>query len=577
MNRRWTLATPQPLLVGTLAAQLKLSPLVIQCLLNRGLSEPEEIQRFLQPRLKHLADPFLLPNMARAVERLFLARERGEQLVIFGDYDVDGVTSTALLLEVLGKLGWQASYYLPHRLEEGYGLSQEAVENCLKTIPTTLLLAVDCGSTAVQTIRWLRERSVDVLVLDHHQISNPAPEAVALVNPQLATLHAPPSTAFTELCSVGLAFKLAHAIVKRGRESNLPGAADFDLRPLLDLVALGTVADLVPLTGENRMLVAAGLERLSTTQRPGLVALKEVAQCQPKMGTYEVGFQLGPRLNASGRLETAEESLHLILASDLASAKPIAQRLDAQNRERQNIERSILEQVTGAVRARFNPDTDFVIVEGQLLWHVGVVGIVASRVLQEFYRPTIIIGGDGNQWRGSGRSIAGFDLAAALRECDDLLIRHGGHAMAAGVTIHPDKLDAFRLRLNELARRALKPEDLVPPVRLDAEVGLGDISLESVAQLGQLQPTGMGNPVLQFSARALHHSRPLQRLGKEKQHVKLWVTDGKVTHEAVWWNGGQESLPVGTFDLAFAPQINEFNDRRMVQLKVLAWRATVTH
>lgn len=572
MKYRWSLAPAQPLLARPLATQLKLSPLLAQCLINRGLSEPDSIRKFLQPRLKHLADPFLLPNMAQAVDRLFLARARGEPLVIFGDYDVDGVTSTTLLVEVLGALGWQIHFYLPHRMDEGYGLSQDGVDNCLKKFPTTLLLAVDCGSTAVATIAWLKQHGVDVIVLDHHQVSTPAPEAVALVNPQLSTRNSELGTPFTELCSAGLAFKLAHAIVKRGRETELPGAAEFDLRPALDLVALGTIADLVPLTGENRTLVSGGLERLSTTQRPGLVALKQVAQCPPKLGTYEVGFQLGPRLNAAGRLETAEASLQLLLAREAATATPIAQQLDAQNRERQKIERSIVEQVSGAVRARFNAETDFVIVEGQLLWHIGVVGIVASRVLQEFYRPTIIVGGEGEAWRGSGRSIAGFDLAAALRQCDDLLIRHGGHAMAAGITIHPDKLDAFRQRLNELARRALKPEDLQPPVRLDAEVGLDEITLPALAELDQLRPTGMGNPNVQFFARNLTHQRPLQRIGGEKQHVKLWVTDGKTSHEAVWWNAGKESLPVGKFDLAFAPQVNDYNGRRTVQLKVLDWR-----
>lgn len=574
MKFRWTLAPPQPLLANPLASLLKISPLLAQCLINRGLSEPAPIQDFLHPRLKHLADPFLLPNMTAAVERLLLAHSRGESLVIFGDYDVDGVTSTALLSEVLGALRWKTNYYLPHRMDEGYGLSQDGVENCLKKFPTTLLLAVDCGSTAVQTIAWLRERGVDVIVLDHHQVSSPAPDAVALVNPQLGTRNPETGTPFTELCSVGLSFKLAHALVKRGREMNLPGAAEFDLRPLLDLVALGTIADLVSLNGENRILVSAGLERLSATQRPGLVALKQVAQCPPKLGTYEVGFQLGPRLNAAGRLETAEESLHLLLARDDTTATPIAQRLDLQNRERRKIERSIVEQVTGAVRARFNPQTDYVIVAGQLLWHIGVVGIVASRVLQEFYRPTIIVGGDGDHWRGSGRSIAGFDLAAALRECDNLLVRHGGHAMAAGITIQSDKLDAFRTRLNELARRALKPEDLQPPLRLDAEVALDELSLTSLAELEQLRPTGMGNPNVQFCARGVTNARPLQRMGGEKQHVKLWVTDGKATHEAVWWNGGKESLPVGRFDLAFAPQVNGFNGRRAVQLKLLDWRAS---
>src|ERR1035437_5380637 len=403
-------------------------------------------------------------------------------------------------------------------MDEGYGLSRDGVGNCLKkfsafaessgaTSQPMLLLAVDCGSTAVETIQGLKESGVDVIVLDHHQISNPAPAAVALVNPQvgvqaLACSGSPAARdwtpAFTELCSVGLAFKLAHALVKRGREAGLPGAVDFDLRPLLDLVALGTIADLVPLTGENRVLVSAGLERLNSTQRPGLMALKQVAQSPPKLGTYDVGFQLAPRLNAAGRLETAEESLHLVLARDLAEAMPIAQNLDARNRERQKIERGISEQVIGAVRVKHNPETDFVIVEGQLLWHIGVVGIVASRVLHEFYRPTIILVGDNEAWRGSGRSVAGFDLAAALRECDDLLVRHGGHAMAAGLTIHPDKLDAFRQRLNKLARRALKPEDLQPPLRLDAEVGLDEMTFERLGELERLRPTGQGNPTVQF-------------------------------------------------------------------------------
>jgi single-stranded-DNA-specific exonuclease len=573
MKFRWIVAPPQPLLTGPLANALKISPLLAQCLVNRGFSELERITNFLQPRLKNLADPFLLPNMAAAVERLFQARERKESLVIFGDYDVDGVTSTALLLEFFKALGWQANCYLPHRVDEGYGLSQDGVENCIKKFPTTLLLAVDCGSTAVESIAWLRERGVDVLVLDHHQVSSPAPAAMALVNPQLAAKTETVAN-FQELCSAGLAFKLAHALVKRGREMNIPEFAAYDLRPLLDLVALGTIADIVPLVGENRLLVSAGLERLDTTQRPGLIALKKVAQCATPIGTYEVGYQLAPRLNASGRLETAEESLHLLLARDEAEATPIAQALDMRNRERQKIERSIVDEVIGAVRAKFNPDTDFVIVEGQLLWHIGVVGIVASRVLQEFYRPTIIIGGEGEEWRGSGRSIAGFDLAAALRECNDLLVRHGGHAMAAGLSIAAANLDAFRARLNDHARRTLKPEDLHAPLRLDGEVGLGEISLDRLAELDRLRPTGQGNPAVQFCARNLSHQRPLQRMGADKKHVKMWVSDGTGTHEAVWWGAGNGSLPVGKFDLAFSPQINQFNGKRTVQLKVLDWRAS---
>jgi single-stranded-DNA-specific exonuclease len=587
------MAPPQPLLAGTLAAALKLPPLLAQCLVNRNLSEAAAIERFLAPRLKQLADPFLLPDMARAVERLFVARERGESLVIFGDYDVDGVTSTTLLLEVLGRLGWHVNAYLPNRMEEGYGLSRDGVENCLKQHAFTLLLAVDCDSTAVETVHWLGQSGVDVIVLDHHQVSSPAPKAVALVNPQMGggaecrvsgdgkgappvTGHASPAPRFTELCSAGLAFKLAHAAVKRGREIGLPGAAEFDLRPLLDLVALGTIADLVPLTGENRILVTAGLDRLNTTRRPGLVALKAVALSPARLGTHDVGFQLAPRLNAAGRMETAEEALHLLRAESVDEAMPLAQNLDARNRERQKIEKTMVDEVIGGVRLKFDAQKDLVIVEGRLLWHIGVVGIVASRVLQEFYRPTLIIGGENGEMRGSGRSIAGFDLAAALRECSDLLVRHGGHALAAGLSVTPDKIEPLRERLNAIARRHLQPEDLQPPLRLDAEVGLDEINLDSLAVLDQLKPTGMGNPALQFCARHLTHRKPLQRMGAAKQHVKMWITDGTVTHEAVWWNAGAGSLPVGKFDLAFAPSLNEFNGRTTVQLKVLDWRAAIS-
>ena len=281
MNFRWMVEPPQPLLARQLASQLKISPLLAQCLLNRGLSEPLAIEKFIEPRLKYLTDPFLLPNMSAAVERLLQARQRRETLVIFGDYDMDGVTSTALLVEVLKRLGWAVEVYLPNRIDEGYGLSREGVENCLKKFPMKLLLAVDCGSTAVETVASLRVRGVEVIVLDHHQVSSPAPAAVALVNPQLAGEN---ELSLRELCSVGLAFKFAHALIKRGREAGLPGAVEFDLTAAPDLVALGTIADLVPLLGENRILVTAGLEILSKTHRPGLEALKEVAQCPPPPG-----------------------------------------------------------------------------------------------------------------------------------------------------------------------------------------------------------------------------------------------------------------------------------------------------
>jgi len=584
MKFRWSLPPAQPQLAGQLASEVKISPLLAQCLLNRGLGEPTAASSFLAPRLTQLADPFRLPDMAVAVDRLFLARERRQPVVVFGDYDVDGVTSTALLLEVLGTLGWSVNGYLPHRLDEGYGLSRDGLDNCLRKFPASLLLAVDCGSTAVEPIAWLRQRGVEVIVLDHHQVASPAPAAAALVNPHLhaaspaaplppsdaSTL--PPFNPFTELCSVGLAFKLAHALVKRSRAAGLPGAADFDLRPLLDLVALGTIADVVPLVGENRILVTAGLQRLNATHRPGLIALQQVAQTPAPLGAYEVAFQLGPRLNAAGRLETAEEALRLLQARDLAEALPLAQNLDARNRERQKLERRIAEEAIAAIRPRFNPERDFAIVEGRSAWHIGVVGIVAARLVQQFYRPTIIVGGDGLEWRGSGRSIAGFDLAAALRACGDLLVRHGGHALAAGLALRTENLEPLRARLNELARQALKPEQLQPPLRLDAAVNLAQITLDSLTELARLKPTGQGNPQAQFFARHLTLARPLHWMGPAKQHLKLWVTDGLTTLGGVWWDAANEPLPAGPFDLAFTPQINQHNGRDLVQLKVLDWR-----
>lgn len=572
MRFRWSIASPNPLLAGQLAKQHSIPALLAQCLVNRALDSSEAISQFLDPRLKHLADPFLLPEMGKAVERLLAAHADRERVVIFGDYDVDGVTATALLLEFFQGLGWKVDSYLPHRRDEGYGLTAEAAENCVARFQPGLLLAVDCGSTSVETITSLRARGVEVIVLDHHQLGAERPPAVALVNPQAAASPdgAPPP--FHELCSVGLAFKLAHAILKRAREVNIPEAAALDIRPLLDLVALGTIADLVPLTGENRILVSAGLQRLGATERPGIVALKNVARTPMQPGTYEVGYQLAPRLNAAGRLETAEDALKLIRATSPSEALRLATALDVSNRERQRIEKSIAEEAIRGVIERFDARAHFALVEANPEWHIGVVGIVASRVLHRFYRPTIILGGDGEVLRGSGRSVAGFDLADALRQCDGLLLKHGGHSMAAGVTVDPARVDEFRARLNEIARARLTPDQLQPSLRVDAEVGLEEITETSLERLQALEPMGQGNPSLHFCARNLRHARPLQRMGAARQHVKMWVTDGTRSHEAVWWGAGEESLPVGPFHLAFTPTFNDYNGRRSIQLKVLDWQ-----
>ncbi|MBR90533.1 MAG: single-stranded-DNA-specific exonuclease RecJ [Verrucomicrobiales bacterium] len=569
MLRRWELAAPAAEVTRELEEALRISPLLAKCLVNRDCAEAGQAERFMDPRLQYLADPFFLPNMRKAVERLFLARASNEPVTIFGDYDVDGITSTALLKISLEALGWSTRHYLPHRMDDGYGFSRDAVKKCLSECPNTIFLAVDCGSTNVESITWLREQQVDVLVLDHHQVADPPPPAFAMVNPQVSPDGDP---CFRELCSAGLSFKLLHALVKHGRGLGEEEMHEFDVRPLLDLVALGTIADQVPLKRENRILVSSGLKRLNETQRPGIVALKEVALSRNEVGVYEVGFQLGPRLNAAGRLESATAALDLLLADDAVAAGRMAGELDEQNKERQKTQREISDHVIDGLRLRFDPDKDFVIVEGQSHWHIGVVGIVAGRVKDEFYRPSIIMGGDGDLLRGSGRSVAGFDLAAALRECDDLLLDHGGHAMASGLTILPEKQDAFRERINDIAREWLKNTELKPPLRLDAEATLYDLTMTRMRELEKLQPTGQENPPVHLVVRDLELQRQPYRMGENQQHAKIHVTDGALTAEAVIWNVPEGGMPEGRFDLAAAPSINEFRGRKSVQLKVLDWR-----
>lgn len=575
MIQYWSIPETDHSMAASLAAQCGISRLLAQCLLNREGNCLDRIQSFLTPRLSHLLDPFELPQMAQAVERLYRAREQSEHVVLFGDYDVDGVTSTALVFEVLTALGWKVEYFLPHRLDDGYGLKKEAVEKCLEKHPATLLIALDCGSNSSVTIEWLREKGVDVVVLDHHQIDAPPPKTAALINPQAWKKPGmePGGFASEEYCTVGLAFKLAHALVKQGRKLQIESALGFDIKQLLDLVALGTIADLVSLKGENRILVSAGLSRIASTTRPGLCALKTASQVTETIDVHTVAYSLAPRLNAAGRLEDAELALKLLLLNRQdAVSTTMAAALDARNRERQNIERQVSNEVIDTVKARFQPNTDYVIVEGQPSWHVGVVGIVASRVLRQFYRPTIIVGGDGDFWRGSGRSIAGFDLAEALRGCDDLLLRHGGHAMAAGLTVAPDQLGLLRNRLNDLAHQRLNPSQLLPRLRLDGWVMMGELSEKSIDELDRLEPTGQGNPPVQFASRDVFLVRPPMRIGKEQQHLKMWVSDGSAQHEAVWWGGGAFPAPEGRFNLAYAPKVNLYNGRRSVQLRVLDWK-----
>ena len=570
MKYRWNLAPSQPLLTGQLIRELPLSPLLAQCLVNRGLVTKEEVSDFLKPKLKLLADPFLIPNMEVAIERLWKARSNDERLLIYGDYDADGITSTALLVEALTELGWNVQAYLPGRFDDGYGLSAISVEKCLKQFDINLLLAIDCGSTSNEAIDCLNKNKVDVIVVDHHQLSNPPPNPVAMVNPQLSNDY--PN--FQELCSVGLAFKLIHAIVKKGRQEGLQKERDLDLKQYLDLVAIGTVADLVPLVGENRKLLRFGLEQLSNTTRPGLVALKKITNIKSPVSVFNVGFNLGPRINAAGRMENPLAALNLLLAKDSFTAEKNAKLLDGFNLDRQKVERDISTKAIEDIKNKFDPDKDFVIVEGNMEWHLGVIGIVASRVMRKFYRPAFILTKDGNGWKGSARSIEGFDLAEAMRECDDLLNDHGGHAMAAGVSVKPGQVDAFRERINKVAKKTINAEMFQAPLKLDAETNLSEMTLVRIQEMQQIEPTGQGNPEIQLLIPNLTMSGSIFRMGKDKQHVKFWANDDRESCEVIAWNLKPEDEPKGNFDLPVAPQVNNFNGHLSVQLKLIDWRPT---
>ncbi|MEM9226453.1 MAG: single-stranded-DNA-specific exonuclease RecJ, partial [Verrucomicrobiota bacterium] len=425
---RWTYTPPPQQAVKRMQAQLGLSPVLAELLVRR-VTDPDEARIFLDPRLRSLSDPFGVTQLEAVVKRLCLALENGEEVCIVGDYDVDGITSTALLVSALQAFGGQPAYHLPRRLEEGYGLSSNMLDRVLAGAPPDLLIALDCGTNSANEVKRLRALGVDVIIVDHHESKEASATDCLLINPKLYAADA----ALRDLCTVGLVFKLIHGLVKHLRQQGDKRAHELQLKAWLDLVALGTVADLVPLRGENRIFVREGLRQVSQTKRPGLKALCEssgLARGQA-LSTADLSYKLGPRLNAGGRLADAAMPLELLLSNTAKACHETAAQLDALNRERQGIERQMYEEALNQV----NGDTpDAVVVAGEA-WHVGVVGIVAGRLARQFYRPAIVLCRDGDLYKGSGRSIAEVNLQAVLHDCDEYLAEWGGHRMAVGVSV----------------------------------------------------------------------------------------------------------------------------------------------
>jgi single-stranded-DNA-specific exonuclease len=495
-----------------------------------------------------------------AVTRILAALDRRERIVLFGDYDVDGVTSLTLLAEMLHACGGSPELFLPLRMEEGYGLSPESVERCLGQYRPQLLIAIDCGTSSLKEIADLRKRGVDVIVLDHHEPKSALPDCVAIVNPKTT------SSGFEYLCSVGIVFKLCHALLKTRP------LAEFDLKSKLDLVALGTVADIVPLRGENRVLVQRGAVEIARTSRIGLRKLMQVAGVRPPILPEDIGYRLGPRLNAAGRLSTAAKSLRLLLTHDDGEATTLAAELDQQNRERQEVEKQIFDAAIEKMENRFDAARDAAIVVGARGWHPGVLGIVASRISRIYHRPTIVIGFDENGiGKGSGRSIEGLNLVEALICCAERLGKFGGHEMAAGLALREENFDLFAEGFRKAARELLPEEALHPCVRLDHELAFTGIDLDFLRWHEMLQPFGNGNPQPLFLAREVEPVAP-PRVVNDK-HLIFRLRQGSRHRRAVYFDGAPNQLPPPPWDIAFRIRADEYEGETLIAMQIEAVRA----
>ncbi|HEY8531117.1 MAG TPA: single-stranded-DNA-specific exonuclease RecJ, partial [Limnochorda sp.] len=572
---------------GRLERQLGLHPLIAEILVRRGLGDPDAAYRFLHPSLADLESPWRLPGMAAAAARLERALEAGETIWVYGDYDVDGQTATALLVLVLRELGARVEYYVPHRLDEGYGLHREALLE-LRRQGAGLVVTVDCGITARDEVAAAAEAGLDVVVTDHHQLPAELPEAVALVNPRLAG-GSPP---WLELAGVGVAWKLAQALLERA------GRAE-EAYAYLDLVALGTVADVVPLVGENRILVAAGLKELGGPRsRPGLAAMVAALGLEPgRVTPGQVAFQVAPRLNAAGRVEDASLGVRLLLAPSAREAAPLVERLDRLNRERQALEEAILDKARQQALTAVERGAVSLVVAGEG-WHPGVVGIVASRLVEEFYRPTLVIGLSGEEGRGSARSVEGFHLYQALAACSEHLTRFGGHAMAAGFSLPEERVPALREAFEAVTRERLGLEPLRPRLRVECLADPAELDASLLEQWERLGPFGTGNPApLLATPEVPAFAQPLpqwlgmppregageagslernggprwRRVGRENEHLKGVVPrflDGTWVEAIGFHLAERFPDPGGWLDLAYQPVQNEFQGRERVELRL---------
>ena len=530
-------------------------PLLIRKLMaQRGICGREMAEAYLRPRLADLGDPFLMGEMDAAVDRILRAVDSGESVCIYGDYDVDGVSSVTLLHDVLVAYGVRPHCFIPVRTQEGYGLSQQGIDRALSQCasPPGLLITVDCGSSSVDEVDYLNSLGVDVVVLDHHEAGTRGrPHAVAVVNAKMEE-----ESPLTYLCSAGVVFKLAHALLKRRR---LPG---FDLREHLDLVAVATIADIVPMVQENRLLTRMGLRLVGHDRgNAGLRALVGVTDLRLPASASHVSFRIGPRINAAGRMDSPRDALELLMTRDPARATYLAQRLDAHNKARQAEEERIrLDAIHMLEQSDFDPATSHVIVLGSRNWHPGVVGIVASVIMRRYHKPTFIISiGEDGVGKGSGRSIPGVSLVEAIHACSDSLIAGGGHDMAAGLELREEMLDTFRREFDAFVATHASPEALRPVLDIDTEVSFSELSVGLLDSYSLLEPFGNSNPQPVFMSRNVMLSdAPKHLVGN---HLRLCLRQGTHEQDALFFNAGDLRLPDPPWDIAFTVDRNVWKGR----------------
>lgn len=553
--KRWLLASP--LTDAARTALNRYPPVVAQLLFNRGLAEAADAERYFAGHLAQADDPTLLAGLPETVDRVTRAIAAHERLVVYGDYDTDGVTATALLVQVLTALGADVQPYIPNRYEEGYGLNPEALRK-LKDDGARVVISVDCGIRSVAEAEEARALGLDLIITDHHTPGPELPRAFAVINPKQAHDTYPEKS----LAGVGIAYKLAQGLIRPLAQKPPLSGSD-----VLDLVALGTVADLAPLSGENRVLVRQGLRVINAPRREGLKALYTVSRLAPgNIDATNIGFTLGPRLNAAGRLESALAAYDLLVTRDIFRAGQLAMQLEAQNRERQDLTRATHARarelaLAGGPEAPllFAADPEF---------KDGIVGLAAARLTEEFYRPAVVATRHTDFTKGSARSIREFHITEAFDQCQHLLLRHGGHAAAAGFTAPTENVEALAEALQAIAQEKLAGLDLRPALRIDAELPLAEINGELMKWLLQFEPCGYGNPTPLLCARGLRvtHSRPV---GQEGKHLKLSLSDGRATVDAIAFNQGewQTRLP-SRVDVAFHVEMNEWNGEQRLQLNV---------